>query len=458
MHVRLFTVLALAGVPLALAGNAAFAQSSACSRECLAEMLEDYLDAVVAHDPAAAPLFVGFRQTENAVVVPRGEGMWRSATGLGSVQRRFFDPETGSAVYFGVVEEGGNAAIVMLRVRVESREITEAEWTIGRRGDPGIDGPVAPGEQGGNLYDLENLLENSPPERTVARAQRLPRAALVAIANSYFDGISNHDGDIIMAHPGCLRVENGLQTTGRPLPPERSDDGHEGRSDCTSNMGGFNIAFVAGRRYPLVDEEAQVVLGTVVFLRYPGTAQRRNGLSELFYVDGGRIREIHAAMFYPAPEQPTPNWPPYDGNFPLSAPPVERAGARAAADASSGAAVATAAWAAAYNSHDPTRVLAQYADDAVLWGTRSETLRATRAEIGAYFASLATRPNAHVTIGEHRVRELGDVAISTGYYTFTDVVNGERVERPSRFSFTFRNRGGEWLIVDHHSSRVPSTN
>jgi len=122
-----------------------------------------------------------------------------------------------------------------------------------------------------------------------------------------------------MAHSGCLRVENGLQTTGRPLPAERPDDGHEGRSDCTSGMGGFRIALVAARRYPLVDEQAQVVLGTVVFLRNPGVAQRRNGLSEFFFIDENKIREIHAAMFYPAPDRPVPNWPPYDGNFPLPA-------------------------------------------------------------------------------------------------------------------------------------------
>jgi len=25
-------------------------------------------------------------------------------------------------------------------------------------------------------------------------------------------------------------------------------------------------------------------------------------------------------MFYPAPEEPVPNWPPYEGNWPLPAP------------------------------------------------------------------------------------------------------------------------------------------
>lgn len=304
---------------VAVAGMSAANAQTACNRACLADMLDSYLEAIAAHDPARAPLFVGFRQTENAAVVPLGKGLWQTAAGLGEVQRRFFDPVTGNAAYFGIVDERSGPAIVTLRVRVEDREITEAEWFIARRGDPGISGPVAPGAAGGNLYDIENLIENPPPERVVPRAERVSRRALVAATNSYFDGITNHDGSIIMAHPGCLRVENGLQTTGRPLPEDRRNDGYQGRTHCMSGMEGFGISLVAGRRYPLVDEEAQVVLGTVVFLRNPGANQRRNGLSELFYIDGGKIREIYAAMFYPAPDRPVPNWPPYDGNFPLPA-------------------------------------------------------------------------------------------------------------------------------------------
>ena len=33
----------------------------------------------------------------------------------------------------------------------------------------------------------------------------------------------------------------------------------------------------------------------------------------------GRIRTIYTAMFYPAPKLAVPNWPPYDGNWPLPA-------------------------------------------------------------------------------------------------------------------------------------------
>jgi uncharacterized protein (TIGR02246 family) len=127
----------------------------------------------------------------------------------------------------------------------------------------------------------------------------------------------------------------------------------------------------------------------------------------------------------------------------------------AGADAADDVLAATEAWAAAYNSHDPDRVLARYDEQAVFWGTGSPTLRDTPAEIREYFSSLSNRPNAHTSIGEHRVRVFGDLAINTGLYTFTDQANGTPVSRPARFSFTYRLRDGEWLIVDHHSSRVP---
>jgi uncharacterized protein (TIGR02246 family) len=121
-------------------------------------------------------------------------------------------------------------------------------------------------------------------------------------------------------------------------------------------------------------------------------------------------------------------------------------------------AAATQAWAAAYDGRDPAQVLALYAPDAVLWGTVSPILRDTPALIRDYFKSMPERPHARVTIGEHRVRVFGNIAINTGYYTFTNVrADGTTETNPSRFSFTYRLRDGKWWIVDHHSSRVPPT-
>ena len=283
-----------------------------CDRACLKTMLDQYLNAVIKHDPAAAPLMVGFRQTENAVVVKLGTGVWKSAIGLGKLQRRYLDPVSGQAAFFGIVQEQTESAIVTVRVKVEQRKISEAEWLIARKGNPGLNGLDAKGQPSGNFFDPDNLAANPPPERVVAKDARLTRESLAAITNSYFDGITTHDGSIIQAHPGCMRVENGNTVTGRP-----GRGGSKQVSDCTSNLENINIQLVAARRYPVVDEEAQVVLALAVFIRKPGTATRRNVFSEWFVIDNAKIRSIYSAMFYPEPEAPVPNWPPYEGNWPF---------------------------------------------------------------------------------------------------------------------------------------------
>ena len=68
---------------------------------------------------------------------------------------------------------------------------------------------------------------------------------------------------------------------------------------------------------PLVDEEAQKVLAYAVFVRRPGLATPRNVFAEWFIIEEEKIRIVYVAMFYPPPDLAVPNWPPYDGNWPL---------------------------------------------------------------------------------------------------------------------------------------------
>lgn len=306
---------------LAVCGGAP-AQNVACDRECLRGALTRYLQAVVDHEPDNAGLIVGFRQTENAVVTRPGTGTWQSVTALGPVQRHYLDPETQQAAYFGVVAEGADLAVVTVRLKLVDRGVAEAEWYLARKGQPGIQGPPGASGSGANLYNPENLIANPPPEeRNVPRRERLSRASLLGVANSYFDAITTHDGTLMMSSPECIRLENGVTVTGRPL-AEGSTDGYRGRTNCSSGIGptsALSIVFVADRRYPIVDEQQQVVVATGVFMRNQGSLNRRNGLSEYFYIDNELISRVYAAMFYPAPTQPVPNWPPYDGNFPLPA-------------------------------------------------------------------------------------------------------------------------------------------
>ncbi len=312
---------------------------TACDRACLRTMLDQYLNAVIAHDPAKAPLILGFRQTENAINVRPGQGVWKTITALGRVQRRFFDPVTGQAGYYGIVKEGDEEAIVTVRLRVENRKLTEAEWYIARAGDPGLNGPRRAGGPPANSFNADYLTANPPPERVVPRAQRLTRQELEGIVGSYFDAITSHDGSVALTHPGCGRVENGSPTpAGAFLPPLPRAGGagaggaapraggagagaptNPAANDCVAGLQNFSAQMVVARRVPLIDEEAQAVLALALFVRRPNSPTPRNVFSEWFFIDEQKIRTIYTAMFYPAPELAVPNWFPYDGNWPLPA-------------------------------------------------------------------------------------------------------------------------------------------
>lgn len=304
---------------------AGIASGQTCDRACLTTSLDQYLKAVVKHDPASAPLFRGYRHTENAILKKLGDGAWKSITGIGPVDRRYFDPSTGQAAFFGVMNEGAEATVVTARIRVENRKITEGEWYIARKIAAGINGFNASGQPVAYTFNPDYLAKYPPEQRVVPAKDRLTREELVAIAGSYFDGITGHDGSMVAAHPGCSRQENGGAAGGDaarragagPLPPP--SPGGRGASDCVSGLQGFNLQNVQGRRFPLVDLEAQIVLTYAVFIRRPGSPSLRNAFAEWFLVDDGKIRNVYSTMFYPDNDLPVPNWAPFDGNFPLPA-------------------------------------------------------------------------------------------------------------------------------------------
>ena len=291
-----------------------------CDRACLKGVLDQYLNAIIQHNPSSVPLTPGYRQTENAVVRRPGQGIWQTAKSLGKVQRRYFDPVTQNAAYFGTLEENsGNAAVVTLRLKVADRKVAEAEWYLARKGDPGIG--VGAGAQANNAFwDPEYLAANPPVERVVPKTERVSREDLIAITNSYFDSLSARDGHVMIAHPGCVRLENGVLTTQRDAPsnaPATAAGIFNGETDCMNEGPMANIYAVVARRFPLVDEEAGTVLGLGVFLRKPGAAMRRNQFSEWFVIDQGKLRAIYSSMFYPDQDALVPNWPPYNGNWPV---------------------------------------------------------------------------------------------------------------------------------------------
>ena len=120
-------------------------------------------------------------------------------------------------------------------------------------------------------------------------------------------------------------------------------------------------------------------------------------------------------------------------------------------------AAAASTWAGALGEDDPDKVLPLYSDDAVLWGTLSPTLRSDRAALRDYFVTaFKVLPGLKVAFGDQLIRVYGGTAVNTGYYTFSYVKDGEAKSLPARYSFTYVKIGNSWLIVDHHSSAMPS--
>lgn len=129
--------------------------------------------------------------------------------------------------------------------------------------------------------------------------------------------------------------------------------------------------------------------------------------------------------------------------------------AAAVADDKADVEAATLRWIDAFNRKSSTDIVALYAPDAVFFGTSSPVLRDKPELVREYFKSLATMGDAVISMGEHRVQLFGKVAINTGYYTRTGKQDGKEVQNPARFSFVYEKRGGQWLIVNHHSSAFP---
>lgn len=119
-------------------------------------------------------------------------------------------------------------------------------------------------------------------------------------------------------------------------------------------------------------------------------------------------------------------------------------------------AAATAKWGQTLGENDPDKIVALYATDGVLWGTLSPKVRSDPAALRDYFVTaFKVLPGLKVTFGDQLIRIYGDTAVNTGYYTFSYVKDGEPRTLPARYSFTFVREGGNWMIVDHHSSAMP---
>jgi hypothetical protein len=139
-----------------------------------------------------------------------------------------------------------------------------------------------------------------------------------------------------------------------------------------------------------------------------------------------------------------------------------RKGDTGSADARTSLLRATDAWLTTVTSGTPNaakETARLYSPDAVLWGTVSEEIRDTPAEIEDYFNFFANLKGLSVSDYRPLARVFGDVGVNDGYYTFSWVNDGgEVVRKQARFRFLYRrdpSTPSGWAILDHHSSAMP---
>lgn len=289
-----------------------------CNRTCLENLVDQYLHALVAHDPSRLPLSKDVRYTENNQVMKIGDGFWKTVQGIGHYRHIFADPEAGQVAMMGTMREAGGLLLMSLRLRIQLGRITEVESVFYR---PGSGGPnnIAAVDKGG------------PPEaiwfRKIPPAKQQTRQELIAVADAYFSGLQKNDGKGVNGtgtYPftrDCNRIENGMATTNRPRRANEAPGAIDLFSmGCLSQfkMGlYFVVQSIHDRRYPVVDRERGVVFANAVFdqgtvnhgVLANGTKYSYRGfnrpssilVTEAFLIKNGKIQRVEMigpAAFY----------------------------------------------------------------------------------------------------------------------------------------------------------------
>ncbi len=95
---------AIAATALMLASNAHASIGPIplnCDRACLEGVVNQYLAALVAHDPKRLPLSADVKYTEQDQPMELGDGFWKTVQGVGNYKHIFADPESGEVAIHG---------------------------------------------------------------------------------------------------------------------------------------------------------------------------------------------------------------------------------------------------------------------------------------------------------------------------------------------------------------------
>ncbi len=275
-----------------------------CDRACLNGFIDQYLQALAAKDPSKLPLTEEARYTENGSTLKLGDGLWGTIDSLGDYKLTFVDPATQEAGAFVTVKESGRQAIVGIRLQIQSANKINQIETIVARSAPG-QGPF--GNAPPPVLQPKPVFYADVPE-----ASRRDRAHMLAITNSYFEGLQEGTETLTPFDPDCQRMENGMITANNPAAPPGMS-----RMSCGAQFATHFSPFISHireRRFPIMDVEKGLGFGIVFFdhagkikdvkmtdgtnlhVPPPFDAPYAFEIFELFKIQDGKIIRVEAVL------------------------------------------------------------------------------------------------------------------------------------------------------------------
>jgi hypothetical protein len=255
------------------------ASAADCDRECLRGTITQYLNAMVAHKPGALAVSDKLKFTEDTVTMKLGEGLWKNASGIGTYRQDILDVRQGVAASQVIVEESGMPVMLMLRLKVADKKITEVETQVTRTRAEGA------------LFNIGNIKTVSKAMNlTPERGQLSSRADAIKIDELYPAGLKIGSFTEVNTPfaADAYRIENGTISAGTGC----------ARAGC-ENMKAQTIMKhpAITTRVAAVDEEMGIVLLRMNF-GDTGSYGPGNALIvwEAFKVYGGQIHAVEAFM------------------------------------------------------------------------------------------------------------------------------------------------------------------
>ena len=306
-------------------GKKAAEDAAFADREPLARLMDQYLEALVKHDPSGLPLSADVKLVENIAPTPIGEGLWKTITGGPTEFKIYVSDPTGNQIGFlGLIESDGKPVLLGARLKVVNGLITEIDHMVSSLGlDNGVPDTL--------LKPRDGLVTKLTP------AERVPRDQMLKAAMGYYEAIEFSDGTLAPFDDDCQRRENGMIAVNNQTTPPAGEDIEStpgsmavfGRMKCGEQLSTGVMGYITKmnqRRPVAIDEEMGLVMvysmmnhdgepNPLKIVNTPGITERENNWGQftvpamhIYKIKNGRIYEIEAIALVGVPYQAGDGW------------------------------------------------------------------------------------------------------------------------------------------------------